>query len=75
MYTHIDDALQQIQYISWIVGFAGPGDGFVGDGVVFVGSDLVAFHDSYDGSFVVDNVGIGISESFGIYKYHENLGK
>ena len=37
----------------------GPVVGVVGDGALFVGGELVAFHDPFDGAFAVDGVVVG----------------
>jgi hypothetical protein len=52
-----------------IADFCRPVVGIVGDAAVFVGGDLVAFHDPFDGAFAVDDVDVG----FGRYVFDGDL--
>jgi hypothetical protein len=60
LYTHIDAAKQQFQDAPWIAGFSEPFVGVVTNGKVFVGGDLVAFHDPFDSAFTFEDEGNGL---------------
>ena len=56
LHAHIDDAQQQIKNIAGISNLFSPVVGVVGDVALFVGGELVALHDPFDGAVVDDSL-------------------
>jgi hypothetical protein len=67
LHTYIDDAEQQIQDIPRIAYLRRPVVGVVFDAAFFVGADLVALHDPFDGALCVPEIGIIRIERFDFF--------
>jgi len=63
LHAYIDDAQEQIQYVTWVTNFFCPVVGVVADAGFFVGGYLVAFHYPFDGAFADDILRVGLQVS------------